>query len=127
MGLLITAGRVAEKELERQLLLKFKLTFPQYQVLEVLWGEGQTKSPGDLADAVGCSRGNLTGVADRLERDGWILRERSKTDRRVVDIRLLKEAEFTAVARWMEEQPQPPATVTEWLEGFIGQRGLVTA
>lgn len=126
MGLLIKAGQAEERHLERTLIAKWSLTYPQAVLLKHIANEGP-RTMGDIADAVGCSRGNLTGITDRLERDGWILRARSTTDRRVVDVRLLKVAEFVEVEEWLDAQPQPPANVTAWLERFLGQGAQATA
>lgn len=66
---------------------RFDLTVPQYEVLaEVFAGPNADATLGDLADSIHCSRGNLTGIADRLEKAGLIERLRSKEDRRVVYI-----------------------------------------
>ncbi|WP_042378083.1 MarR family transcriptional regulator [Streptacidiphilus melanogenes] len=46
---------------------------------------------GPLAKAAGLHPATLTGVLDRLERAGWIVRERDAEDRRVVRIRALPE------------------------------------
>ncbi|GAW92344.1 regulatory protein MarR [Calderihabitans maritimus] len=42
----------------------------------------------DLARKLGIPASTLTGVIDRLEEKGWVCRERSQVDRRVVTIRL---------------------------------------
>jgi DNA-binding MarR family transcriptional regulator len=41
-----------------------------------------------LAGQLGCHVSNLTGVVDRMERDGLVERERSTSDRRLVRVRL---------------------------------------
>jgi DNA-binding MarR family transcriptional regulator len=46
-------------------------------------------SPGDLGRRTGLHPATLTGILDRLERGGWIVRERSPTDRRSVQLRAL--------------------------------------
>jgi len=82
-----TISDLVEKRCHRFLSRKYGLTMPQYQLLlAAMYGDATTL--GSLADELNCSRGNLTGVADRLERDGWLVRERSTEDRRVVNIRL---------------------------------------
>lgn len=87
LPLLQTIADLVDKRCHRFLNRQFGLTMPQYQLLlAALMGEASTL--GALADELNCSRGNLTGVADRLERDGWLQRERSTEDRRVVNIRL---------------------------------------
>lgn len=44
-------------------------------------------TPGDLARHTGLTTGAVTGVVDRLERTGYVVRERSTADRRQVLLR----------------------------------------
>lgn len=63
------------------------LTQPQFAVLELLYHRG----PQRLCDIGGkllVTGGNVTYVADQLERAGYLRRERSAADRRVVRARL---------------------------------------
>ena len=46
-------------------------------------------SPSALARLAGLHPATMTGVIDRLERDGWIARERDPADRRGVLLRLV--------------------------------------
>jgi DNA-binding MarR family transcriptional regulator len=48
-------------------------------------------SPGELARRAGLHPATLTGILDRLERGGWIVRERDPADRRGVTVRSLRE------------------------------------
>lgn len=48
-------------------------------------------SPSALARQTGLHRATLTGVLDRLERGGWIVRERDPGDRRGVLLRALRD------------------------------------
>ncbi|GAB3824120.1 MarR family winged helix-turn-helix transcriptional regulator [Dactylosporangium cerinum] len=48
-------------------------------------------SPSALARRAGQHPATMTGVLDRLERAGWITRERDPADRRAVQVRALKE------------------------------------
>jgi len=90
LPLLQTIADLVEKRCHRFLSRKYGLTMPQYHLLlAAMYGDATTL--GSLADELNCSRGNLTGVADRLERDGWLVRERSTEDRRVVNIRLTEK------------------------------------
>lgn len=111
MELVIQAARAAEKQLNK-VLGEFGLTWPQFEVLRTLRDMGGKMSIGHIANAVGCSRGNLTGVADRLERDGWIERRRSSGDRRVIEVVLLRAdrlAEVEAALEPLLGQAPPPA------------------
>ncbi len=90
LPLLQTISDLVEKRCHRFLSRRFNLTMPQYLLLlAAMYGDATTL--GGLAEELNCSRGNLTGVADRLERDGWLVRERSTEDRRVVNIRLTEK------------------------------------
>jgi DNA-binding MarR family transcriptional regulator len=48
-------------------------------------------SPTALARRAGLHPATMTGVLDRLERGGWIARERDPADRRAVVVRALRE------------------------------------
>lgn len=90
LPMLQTIAALVEKRCHRFLTRNYGLTMPQYMLLlAAMYGDATTL--GGLADELNCSRGNLTGVADRLERDGWLVRERSTEDRRVVNIRLTEK------------------------------------
>jgi DNA-binding MarR family transcriptional regulator len=48
-------------------------------------------SPSALARRAGLHPATMTGVLDRLERGGWIARERDASDRRAVVIRIVRD------------------------------------
>jgi DNA-binding MarR family transcriptional regulator len=48
-------------------------------------------SPSALARRSGLHRATMTGVLDRLERGGWVARERDPSDRRAVVVRALSD------------------------------------
>jgi DNA-binding MarR family transcriptional regulator len=48
-------------------------------------------SPGALARRAGLHPATITGILDRLERGGWVTRERDPSDRRAVLVRALRE------------------------------------
>jgi DNA-binding MarR family transcriptional regulator len=47
-------------------------------------------SPGALAQRAALHPATMTGILDRLERGGWIARERDPSDRRAVVVRVLR-------------------------------------
>src|SRR5512139_99638 len=62
------------------------LTPPQIHAL--LWlGEDGPLTMGELARRVAVTEKTVTGIVDRLERDGYLRRERDPVDRRVVHAR----------------------------------------
>ncbi|GIJ49037.1 MarR family transcriptional regulator [Virgisporangium aliadipatigenens] len=48
-------------------------------------------SPGALARRAGLHPATVTGILDRLERGGWVARERDPADRRAVVVRPVQE------------------------------------
>lgn len=91
IGLIQVVQALIEKRCHR-FLTRHGLTFPQYRLL-LAAASGNASTLGELAEVINCSRGNLTGVTDRLERDGWLARDRDKDDRRVVNLRLTPKGE----------------------------------
>jgi DNA-binding MarR family transcriptional regulator len=48
-------------------------------------------SPTALARRAGLHPATMTGILDRLERDGWITRDRDPVDRRAVTVQALRD------------------------------------
>ncbi|MFJ9840750.1 MarR family transcriptional regulator [Kitasatospora sp. NPDC101155] len=48
-------------------------------------------SPGNLARRAGLHPATVTGILDRLQRGGWVTRERDPVDRRAVVVRALRD------------------------------------
>ncbi|OJH39196.1 MarR family winged helix-turn-helix transcriptional regulator [Cystobacter ferrugineus] len=71
-------------------LASLGMTPPQLAVLEALLHLGPM-SQGALGRKLLRSNPNMTAVLDNLERNGWLERERSPEDRRVVVVRLTPE------------------------------------
>ncbi|QDE71473.1 MULTISPECIES: MarR family winged helix-turn-helix transcriptional regulator [Myxococcus] len=73
-----------------------QLQFTPPQVHAILWlGQDGPLTMGELARRLGVTEKTVTGVVDRLERQGHLLRERSATDRRVVHCRLTEDGQST--------------------------------
>jgi DNA-binding MarR family transcriptional regulator len=63
-------------------LKELKLTKPQAMTIGQIYKE--PKTIGQITEAIQLSYSTVSGIIDRLERDGWIQRVRDKSDRRVI-------------------------------------------
>jgi len=127
LGLMRAIDASVRRRQERFLAGNFGLTLPQYQLLlEAV--ESPETNLGALAERMGCSRGNLTGIADRLERGGWICRDRSTDDRRVVHVHVTEKGQrvgaiSAAMAEEMQRWIAVPNEETAVLVGLL-RRGI---
>jgi DNA-binding MarR family transcriptional regulator len=94
---LTTAIKESLRELSIQLSLlnhrvstRVDLKDSDFDCLELLNRHGPL-SPSALARLAGLHPATLTGILDRLERGGWIGRERDPGDRRAVVVRALRD------------------------------------
>jgi DNA-binding MarR family transcriptional regulator len=65
-------------------------TAPQFHTLFWLGIDGPL-AMGELAARCGITEKTITGVIDRLEREGYVQRERDQHDRRVIRVRLSRK------------------------------------
>jgi DNA-binding MarR family transcriptional regulator len=69
---------------------RLDLRDPDFRCLDAIDRFGPL-SPSALARRAGLHPATMTGVLDRLERGGWVVRERSADDRRAVVVRARAE------------------------------------
>jgi len=94
---LTTAIKESLRELSIQLSLlnhqvgaRVELKDVDFDCLELINRHGPL-SPGALARRAGLHPATMTGILDRLERGGWVARERDPSDRRAVVVRALRD------------------------------------
>jgi MarR family transcriptional regulator, organic hydroperoxide resistance regulator len=75
--------------LYRPLLEPMKLTHPQYLVMLALW-ERSPRSVKDLGTALYLDSATLSPLLKRLENLGYLTRERSESDERLLTVELTK-------------------------------------
>jgi len=71
----------------RAILAEIDLTYPQYITMMALW-ENNEQTVNQLGEKLFLDNGTLTPLLKRLESKALLTRTRSKTDERVVKIRL---------------------------------------
>jgi len=80
----------------RPVLTEMNLTYPQYLVLLVLWEAADEAGPdgearvtvGHLGERLHLDSGTLSPLLKRLEANGFVRRERSRADERLVEVTL---------------------------------------
>lgn len=75
-----------------RLFREYDLTHSQYNVLRILRGEGKPMPCLEIADRMIQVVPAMTGLLDRLEKQGLVVRERCTQDRRVVYVTLTESA-----------------------------------
>jgi DNA-binding MarR family transcriptional regulator len=70
--------------------LKTKISMPQFIVMEIVIHRGESKMT-DLAKALDVTTAAMTGIVDRLVRDGCLVRGQDPDDRRIVKVKLTQK------------------------------------
>lgn len=106
---LLICESMIEQNVRSRFRLNFKVTLPQFDVLSELERSADRLTMSQLSKELMVSNGNITGVVDRLEKNGLVARTRPQHDRRVQYIELTDagRSEFERMARhherWIDE------------------------
>ena len=106
---LLSCEMSIEQQLRSLFRTNFSVTLPQFDVLSELERAGEPLTMSQLSRELMVSNGNVTGVIDRLEKNGLVARNRAEHDRRIQYIVLTSQGrkEFDKMARhhenWLEE------------------------
>lgn len=90
------------RRLTKGLASQFGLTGPQLTVLKLLESFGDL-SLSSLSERIRAQNSTVTGIIDRMEREGYVRRERSTADRRVIYIRLTEKG--ARLSRYIQVEP----------------------
>jgi DNA-binding MarR family transcriptional regulator len=95
---LVKASAKFEAGLNR-LFRQFELTNATYSILKVLSEQGhEGASCGQIAERLIAEVPDMTRLLDRLERIGYVRRERSKADRRMVRVSISERGAQTVIS-----------------------------
>ena len=89
-ALLTTINKKIHLDFARH-LESFGLTVPQMFVLRILGTENDL-SISELSKRVGLTNSTVSGIVDRLEKEGYVQRQRDEKDRRVVYVKLTEKS-----------------------------------
>lgn len=85
------------RRLTKEQAARHGLTGPQLSVAKILEDLGDL-SLSELSEKINAQNSTVTGIVDRMEREGLVERKRSSDDRRVVHIRLTRKGHELARA-----------------------------
>lgn len=85
---LLTCTSLIEGSVRRRLRSEFASTLPRFDLLAQLERHPQGLRMSELSQRLMVTGGNVTGLADQLEAEGWITREPVADDRRSIRLRL---------------------------------------
>jgi DNA-binding MarR family transcriptional regulator len=115
---IIQASDVHSKELE----LHYNITAPQLITLQAV-AQRKTTSAHELSKIVLLDASTLVGVIDRLEKKGYVRRERSDKDRRQVGIHITDAGQ-----KFADEAPSPlQSSLAKALTRLVPSEQLVIA
>jgi DNA-binding MarR family transcriptional regulator len=109
---MLSTTKLISQEVRRRLRAEFGATLPQFDLMAQLYRERDGLRLGELSKRTMVTNGNVTGLVERLEADGMVLRETPDGDRRVTVAKLTAKGEklFTAMA----------AAHEGWLRDLLG-------
>lgn len=91
----------AIQDYSQEVSKKFGITGPQLWALKALFAAGAL-SLGDLSNKMYLHPSTVSGVVDRLEKKGYVVRDRGQKDRRVVTVALTPQGK-----RLVKKAPNP--------------------
>ena len=92
---MLSITKMVSQEIRRRLRVEFGATLPQFDLLAQLYREPDGLRLSDLSRRTMVTNGNITGLADRLEADGLIVREMLNGDKRVTVAKLTRRGRET--------------------------------
>lgn len=90
------------RRLTKEMASSYGLTGPQLTILKLLESFPDL-SLSTLSERIRAQNSTVTGIVDRMEREGLVRRERSRADRRVVHLRLSDKG--ARLAREIQVEP----------------------
>ena len=99
---IVSCSQMVEQEIRIMLRDKFDTTLPRFELLSALDRVPDGLSMGELSSWLMVTKGNVTGIAERLSEDGLIKRNPTPTDRRSFCVTLTPKGKKSY--KEMEEQ-----------------------
>jgi DNA-binding MarR family transcriptional regulator len=106
---LLRATRLVESETRERFKTQFDMTLPRFDVMAALYRNPDGMLMSEISRFLLVSNGNVTGIVDRLVKEGFVVRAQRNGDRRTSFVRLTTRghAAFTGMATahesWINE------------------------
>ena len=102
---MLTCSSMVEHRMRNMLKERFDTTLPRFDLMAALYRVQDGLTMGELSRWLMVSNGNVTGVAERLDKEGLITRTPSPTDRRTQMVALTPKGreEFGKMAAYHED------------------------
>ena len=94
----------------RFLVREVGLTGPQLIILQTIGRSGEITA-GEIAKAISLSQATVTGVLDRLEKRGFVLRQRDALDRRRINVSISEAGKALL-------EKSPPMMQQDFIQNF---------
>lgn len=120
----------------REIIKKYKpfldridLTYTQYIAMMLLW-ERQTMTAKEMGERLYLDSGTLTPLLKKMEEKGLVIRSRSRSDERNLDVKLTKEGEMLKekatsiprdIARCVSIEPEEARCLYRLLYKILGK------
>jgi DNA-binding MarR family transcriptional regulator len=132
---LLSSTNLISTEVRRRLRTQFDVTLPRFDLLAQLDREKEGLRLGELSKRMMVTNGNVTGLVERLMKEGLIRRESVDGDRRVSLVTLTRagRAAFSRMAAahelWLAElfAGLAPADIDLLMKGLAAVKHSVTA
>lgn len=85
---LLRATRLVEAETRERFKTQFNVTLPRFDVMAALYRKPDGMLMSEISRFLLVSKGNVTGIVDRLVSDGFVVRAQRNGDRRTSFVRL---------------------------------------
>lgn len=97
---LISNSNMIEKEIRNLFQSEFGVTLPRFDLMSALYREQGGLTMGELSKRMLVSNGNVTGIVERLQKEGLVKRWVLPTDRRIYSVGLTPKgrSEFKVLA-----------------------------
>lgn len=85
---LVANSNIIEKEIRNLFRSEFGVTLPRFDLMSALYREQGGLTMGELSKKMLVSNGNVTGIVERLQKEGLVKRWALPTDRRIYSVGL---------------------------------------